>query len=50
MGQIQYSEKYFDDTYENRNVVLHPEVAKLLPKNHLLSDVFCLGFYTCHCL
>nr|DAD48775.1 TPA_asm: hypothetical protein HUJ06_018712 [Nelumbo nucifera] len=37
MGQIQYSEKYFDDTYEYRHVVLPPEVAKLLPKNRLLS-------------
>ncbi|KAK9043140.1 hypothetical protein V6N11_071489 [Hibiscus sabdariffa] len=39
MGQIQYSEKYFDDTYEYRHVVLPPEVAKLLPKNRLLSEI-----------
>ncbi|KAL0537832.1 hypothetical protein IC582_026821 [Cucumis melo] len=39
MGQIQYSEKYFDDIYEYRHVVLPPEVAKLLPKNRLLSEV-----------
>ncbi|CAI0382762.1 unnamed protein product, partial [Linum tenue] len=39
MGQIQYSEKYFNDTYEYRHVVLPPEVAKLLPKNRLLSEV-----------
>ncbi|KAI4322335.1 hypothetical protein L6164_022040 [Bauhinia variegata] len=38
MGQIQYSEKYFDDTYEYRHVVLPPEVAKLLPKNRLLTE------------
>ncbi|KAJ8619732.1 hypothetical protein MRB53_028261 [Persea americana] len=38
MGQIQYSEKYFDDNYEYRHVVLPPEVAKLLPKNRLLSE------------
>ncbi|KAH6793998.1 CDK-subunit 2 [Perilla frutescens var. hirtella] len=38
MGQIQYSEKYMDDTYEYRHVVLPPEVAKLLPKNRLLSE------------
>ncbi|KAF5783617.1 putative cyclin-dependent kinase, regulatory subunit [Helianthus annuus] len=38
MGQIQYSEKYFDDTFEYRHVVLPPEVAKLLPKNRLLSE------------
>ncbi|PPR86301.1 hypothetical protein GOBAR_AA34388 [Gossypium barbadense] len=38
MGQIQYSEKYFDDTYEYRHVVLPPKVAKLLPKNRLLFE------------
>ncbi|KAL1209520.1 Cyclin-dependent kinases regulatory subunit 1 [Cardamine amara subsp. amara] len=38
MGQIQYSEKYFDDTFEYRHVVLPPEVSKLLPKNRLLSE------------
>ncbi|XP_020406764.1 cyclin-dependent kinases regulatory subunit 1-like [Zea mays] len=38
MGQIQYSEKYFDDTYEYRHVVLPPEVTKLLLKNRLLSE------------
>ncbi|KAK9906270.1 hypothetical protein M0R45_002665 [Rubus argutus] len=34
------SEKYFDDTYEYRHVVLPPEVSKLLPKNRLLSEFF----------
>ncbi|RRT68457.1 hypothetical protein B296_00021906 [Ensete ventricosum] len=91
MGQIQYSEKYFDDTYEYRyssrsletqflrkllqfsfrclsilaisppdrsffecrHVVLPPEVAKLLPKNRLLSEVsnlapLMLGFHQNH--
>nr|GEY83724.1 cyclin-dependent kinases regulatory subunit 1 [Tanacetum cinerariifolium] len=38
MGQIQYSEKYFDDTFEYRHVVLPSDVAKLLPKNRLLSE------------
>ncbi|XP_020393294.1 cyclin-dependent kinases regulatory subunit 1 [Zea mays] len=38
MGQIKYSEKYFNDTYEYRYLVLPPEVAKLLPKNRLLSE------------
>ncbi|GAB2234787.1 hypothetical protein Droror1_Dr00004052 [Drosera rotundifolia] len=42
MGQIQYSDKYFDDTYEYRHVVLPPEVAKLLPKNRLLSEASAL--------
>ncbi|CAI9768549.1 unnamed protein product [Fraxinus pennsylvanica] len=35
---LKYSDKYFDDTYEYRHVVLPPEVAKLLPKNRLLSE------------
>ncbi|KAI5056501.1 hypothetical protein GOP47_0028319 [Adiantum capillus-veneris] len=38
MPQIQYSEKYFDDVYEYRHVVLPPDIAKLLPKNQLLSE------------
>ncbi|KAI3668050.1 hypothetical protein L6452_43124 [Arctium lappa] len=40
---IQYSEKYFDDTFEYRHVVLPPEVAKLLPKNRLLSELSTRG-------
>ncbi|KAL3620129.1 Cyclin-dependent kinases regulatory subunit 2 [Castilleja foliolosa] len=39
MGQIQYSEKYFDDIYEYRHVVLPTDVAKQLPKNRLLSEI-----------
>ncbi|CAM6114085.1 unnamed protein product [Calypogeia fissa] len=38
MSSIQYSEKYFDDTYEYRHVVLPPEVAQLLLKDRLLSE------------
>ncbi|KAL3699665.1 hypothetical protein R1sor_017687 [Riccia sorocarpa] len=38
MPSIQYSEKYFDDVYEYRHVVLPPEVAQLLPKDRLLSE------------
>ncbi|KAL5209038.1 hypothetical protein ABZP36_004661 [Zizania latifolia] len=54
MGQIQYSEKYFDDTYEYRHVVLPPEVAKLLPKYRLLSEVAFkiskyIGVKSCSC-
>ncbi|KAK8970483.1 Cyclin-dependent kinases regulatory subunit 1 [Platanthera guangdongensis] len=39
MGQIPYSEKYFDDSFEYRHVVLPPEVVMLLPRNRLLSKV-----------
>lgn len=38
MPQIQYSEKYYDDAYEYRHVVLPPDVARLLPKNRLLAE------------
>jgi len=38
MPQIQYSEKYYDDVYEYRHVVLPPDIAKCLPKNRLLNE------------
>ena len=39
-SQIQYSEKYYDDTYEYRHVVLPADIAKALPKNgRLLSEM-----------
>ncbi|DBA76349.1 hypothetical protein WJX77_010816 [Trebouxia sp. C0004] len=37
-NQIQYSEKYFDDVYEYRHVVLPSDIAALLPKGRLLSE------------
>ncbi|BDA47542.1 Cyclin-dependent kinases regulatory subunit 1 [Coccomyxa sp. Obi] len=37
-NQIQYSEKYYDDVYEYRHVVLPSDIAKLLPKGVLLSE------------
>mmetsp|Transcript_14125 Transcript_14125/g.38199 ORF Transcript_14125/g.38199 Transcript_14125/m.38199 type:complete len:95 (+) Transcript_14125:108-392(+) len=37
-NNIQYSEKYYDDVYEYRHVVLPPEIAQLLPKGKLLSE------------
>eukprot|EP00775_Hariotina_reticulata_P005042 gene5042-5284_t len=38
-NNIQYSEKYYDDVFEYRHVVLPPEIAQHLPKNRLLSEV-----------
>mmetsp|Transcript_619 Transcript_619/g.1217 ORF Transcript_619/g.1217 Transcript_619/m.1217 type:complete len:98 (-) Transcript_619:223-516(-) len=35
---IQYSDKYEDDIYEYRHVILSTEVAKICPKNKLLSE------------
>lgn len=37
-NNIQYSEKYYDDIYEYRHVVLPPEIAQMLPKGRLLSE------------
>ncbi|EFJ51936.1 hypothetical protein VOLCADRAFT_127315 [Volvox carteri f. nagariensis] len=37
-NNIQYSEKYYDDIYEYRHVVLPQEIAQLLPKGRLLSE------------
>nr|ADE77376.1 unknown [Picea sitchensis] len=38
MSQMEYSEKYYDDTYEYRHVELPPDVAQFLPKNRLLTE------------
>ncbi|PSC71618.1 Cyclin-dependent kinases regulatory subunit 1 [Micractinium conductrix] len=35
---IQYSERYYDDVYEYRHVVLPQDIAKRLPKDKLLSE------------
>ncbi|XP_065079557.1 cyclin-dependent kinases regulatory subunit [Ochlerotatus camptorhynchus] len=36
--QIQYSEKYYDDVYEYRHVILPPELARNVPKSHLMTE------------
>jgi cyclin-dependent kinase regulatory subunit CKS1 len=33
------SERYYDDIYEYRHVVLPQEMVKKLPKNRLMSEV-----------
>lgn len=38
VDQIQYSEKYDDDKYEFRHVILPADLAKLVPKTHLMSE------------
>ncbi|XP_053212999.1 cyclin-dependent kinases regulatory subunit 1-like [Panonychus citri] len=35
---IYYSDKYYDDKYEYRHVTLPADVAKLVPKTHLMSE------------
>lgn len=36
--QIYYADKYYDSKYEYRHVVLPKELAKLVPKTHLMSE------------
>lgn len=36
--QICYSEKYYDDTYEYRHVILPSDIAALLPKGRMMSE------------
>lgn len=38
VDQIQYSEKYNDDKYEYRHVILPPDLTKHVPKTHLMSE------------
>ena len=37
--EIEYSEKYSDDLYEYRHVLLPKEVYKKLPRNRLLTEM-----------
>ena len=37
-SRIEYSEKYTDDSFEYRHVILPKELAKNLPKARLLSE------------
>ncbi|KAH8294862.1 hypothetical protein KR018_003767 [Drosophila ironensis] len=36
--QIQYSEKYFDEKFEYRHVILPTDLAKHVPKAHLMTE------------
>lgn len=35
---IQYSDRYLDDTYEYRHVILPTDIAKITPKGRLLTE------------
>ena len=35
---INYGDKYQDDKFEYRNVTLPSELAKLVPRNHLMTE------------
>ncbi|XP_005089940.1 cyclin-dependent kinases regulatory subunit 1 [Aplysia californica] len=36
--QIAYSDKYFDENYEYRHVILPNDIAKLVPNSHLMTE------------
>ncbi|XP_055306148.1 cyclin-dependent kinases regulatory subunit 1 [Sitodiplosis mosellana] len=36
--QIQYSEKYYDNQYEYRHVILPNDLARQVPKSHLMTE------------
>jgi len=38
VDQIQYSEKYSDDRYEYRHVILPGDLARHVPKTHLMTE------------
>ncbi|XP_046662634.1 cyclin-dependent kinases regulatory subunit-like [Homalodisca vitripennis] len=35
---IQYSDRYSDEKYEYRHVILPVDLAKKVPKNHLMTE------------
>ncbi|KAL3287177.1 hypothetical protein HHI36_001656 [Cryptolaemus montrouzieri] len=35
---IYYSDKYYDEEYEYRHVVLPKEMVNMIPKTHLMSE------------
>lgn len=37
--EIEYSDKYKDDNYEYRHVLLPKEIYKKMPKGKLLSEI-----------
>jgi cyclin-dependent kinase regulatory subunit CKS1 len=38
VDQIYYSEKYYDEDYEYRHVMLPKNVAKLIPRDKLMNE------------
>lgn len=44
---IEYSDKYYDDVYEYRHVILPKHIYKKMPRNRLLTEVEwrALGYY-----
>ena len=38
VGEIIYSDRYEDEEFEYRHVTLPAELAKLVPRNHLMTE------------
>ncbi|KAF4521646.1 hypothetical protein B566_EDAN009379 [Ephemera danica] len=38
VDDIRYSEKYCDDLYEYRHVLLPIDIAKMVPRSHLMTE------------
>ncbi|XP_023323813.1 cyclin-dependent kinases regulatory subunit isoform X1 [Eurytemora carolleeae] len=38
VDEITYSDKYSDEEFEYRHVILPPNIAKQVPRNHLLTE------------
>jgi len=38
VGEIIYSERYEDEDFEYRHVTLPADLAKLVPRNHLMTE------------
>ncbi|XKL64865.1 hypothetical protein PGB90_004951 [Kerria lacca] len=36
--QIQYSDKYYDEKYEYRHVILPPDLSKQVPRTFLMTE------------
>eukprot|EP00181_Compsopogon_caeruleus_P004881 CAMPEP_0184679856 /NCGR_PEP_ID=MMETSP0312-20130426/2734_1 /TAXON_ID=31354 /ORGANISM="Compsopogon coeruleus, Strain SAG 36.94" /LENGTH=43 /DNA_ID= /DNA_START= /DNA_END= /DNA_ORIENTATION= len=36
--QIVYSEKYYDDAYEYRHVILPKDIARCVPQDRLMDE------------
>jgi len=39
--QIYYSDKYYDDEFEYRHVILPKELSKMVPKGKLMTEEEC---------
>ena len=38
ISEIQYSDKYFDEEYEYRHVIVPRKYTSIIPKDHLMTE------------